>query len=377
MNHRFSSLFCAVLLATLFALPAAANEDSQIIISTLPDGAQSDDSTQSSNAYNAEGLVLTLPSLNQQDEQPEPQFESVPLPDPLENFEGSVDTITSMPVDDDALNKKDGVTILEDGHLGYHNMSGHYRLYCGSAYAECNLPGGAVVNSGTGLIIYGAPGLQMALLCNNQPVSEFENALLTEPGTYQLSLTDNSGSTISYNFVLVNGATNQVNEIFLPKGFRFTHVELDDVEQTPEFTNYFDCLVDGHYAIQWSCPGLGIYYSADFQLDRQAPTLTLPEVVNGMAEKSVTLTDLEPGAIVRYTIDGGTEHVVSEPGAVLSAPGHYNLSVSDAAGNTSYYEFRVRASLDIRSGTALLLLVSALLSLLVYSIRLRRHARVY
>lgn len=377
MNHRLPFLLCAALLTSLLVLPAAAEGDSEIIVSTLPGAIEQGDSTESSSAYGAESQVLSLLPQDQQTEQPEQQPIPVPTPDPYENYEGSIDTITSMPVNENVINERDGIAVLEEGRLGYNLATGHYRLYCGNAYAECNLPSGAVVNSNIGLTIYSAPGLQVALLCNNQPVNDFENTLLTNPGTYQLRLTDNSGASVSFNFVLVNGATNQINEISLPKGFRFDHVQLEDTEQTLEYTNYFDFLIDGRYSVHWSSPSLHVYYSADFLLDRQAPTLALPEVVNGMSEKAVTLMDLEPGAIVRYTVDGGAEQTISDPNEVLSAPGRYNLSVSDAAGNSSYYEFRVRANLDIRSGTALLLLVAAMLSLLVYSIRLRRHARVY
>jgi len=60
----------------------------------------------------------------------------------------------------------------------------------------------------------------------------------------------------------------------------------------------------------------------------------------------------------------------------LRQPGVYQLQVYDEAGNSTSYEFIIQVYLDIGGGTAVGLILAALIALVVYSRMVRKKARV-
>lgn len=383
----------AALLAVCFAAPAYA-EEPEFNVPEIPGAAalqeQQTESVTVTYQYDPNGnLIAAAPEAPAAETPEAAQPEPVPVPTPApeapvdmsqfdipDDYSGQLDAITGQPIDARALHSENGIYELEAGRMSFDSLRRMYMLFCGDNFVTCSLPAGAVVNSDVHLCINEAVGLSIELYRNGILVQDEDISDITGPGSYLLTLTNNSGEQTSFSFTLVDRYTNVLSEMLLPAGFHFSRISLNGNEQTPEYGNYMDFLVDGEYQIEWACDTIAASYSANFILDRQAPTLELADVKNGFAESSVSLADMEDGCYVLCSYEG-LVRTITDKEEVLSAPGKYIIQIVDQAGNYTTYEFRIKMHLDFKGGTAILLLAIALTCILVYSHRLHKHPRVY
>ena len=173
----------------------------------------------------------------------------------------------------------------------------------------------------------------------------------------------------------MNKKVNNVNRIVLPEGFEFVSVKVDGDDTTLTSKNVYECYREGKYEISWECSEVGQSFYTTFILDTTAPTLELPEVVDGEARKPVTLTDMEEGTYVVYET-GGERVVITDNTKTIDMPGKYVLLACDEAGNYTRYDFTLHTYLDSGAFSAIFLVVVGIVTLFFYCRRLRHHMRV-
>ena len=150
---------------------------------------------------------------------------------------------------------------------------------------------------------------------------------------------------------------------------------IDGQDVSAGYSNYIELLSEGEYRLQYACEEIARSYSLAFIVDRTAPVLALPQVVEGEAQEPVTIEDLEAGTWLDVDCDGEVRQVTSAR-TVFSEPGRYTITTHDQAGNSNTYRFIIHFYLNISAVTAIALAAGGLIGLIFYSRWVRKHARV-
>ena len=293
-------------------------------------------------------------------------------------YSGPLDPMTGLPAED-PNGENASYVILQEGSFGYDKEHRCYVNEVGSLSFTSNIPNGAVLSSGKRSVSFTIPGgLSAILYCDGEALTGADLANITEPGNYILEVAaSNSSDGISFSFCILDETTNAVTEFDLPAGFDFEHIMLEEEMLTPDYINYTQLMEDGAYEIIWACEEIGQRYTTSFVLDTVAPTLELPEVTDGEAHSEVTLTDLEPGAhiVLEEKKTGKTETIIYADTEIKDA-GTYHLTVYDAAGNSTSYDFTIHVYLNLSAFAAIGLLLAGILGLWFYSRYIKKHPRV-
>lgn len=294
-------------------------------------------------------------------------------------YSGLLDPMTGLPAGDRLSgDDPDFVTLHEDA-FGYDLAQRCYVNEVGSLRFTSSIPNGALLNAGAQEVSFLIPsGLTAALYRNGNVVADADLTNVTDEGNYLLEVTaSNTGESVSFSFRLLGELTGALRELALPAGFSFSYILLNGEELTPEYSNYTTLVEDGTYEVCWSCADIDRRYSVTFTLDTVAPTLSLPEVVNGEAHSAVTLTDLEPNAFVLLTDQktGETTTILYAETEITQA-GTYHLAVYDRAGNHTDYDFTIHVYLNISALAAIALALAGIAGLFGYSRYIRKHPRV-
>ena len=294
-------------------------------------------------------------------------------------YSGPLDPLTGLPAGSRLTGDDPNYITLREGESGYDLTQKYYVNEVGSRSFTSSIPNGALLNAGAQSVSFTIPGgLSAVLYRNGSALSDADLTDITEEGSYVLDVREsNSSESVSFSFRLLGELTGSVTELSLPSGFAFTYVRLNGEELTTEYNNYTQLLEDGDYDICWSCPAIGRRYTVKFTLDTVAPTLLLPEVVNGEAHSAVTLTDLEQDAYILLTDQktGETTTILYGDTQIAEA-GTYHLAVYDRAGNHTDYDFTIHVYLNISALTAIALALAGIVSLCAYSRYIRKHPRV-
>ncbi len=292
-------------------------------------------------------------------------------------YSGPLDPLTGLPsgsVTDSTL-----YTTLREGSYGYDPEQRCYVNEVGSKSFTSSIPNGALLSAGEEHVSFTVPvGLSAVLYRNGNAVSDADLSDITAAGSYLLEVgVSNSDESVSFSFRLLDALTSSLSEVSLPDGFRFEYVLLDGEVLSTDYSNYTQLIADGSYEVCWSCEEIGKRYTVSFTRDTVAPTLALPEVVDGEARSAVTLTDLEKDCYILLTeLDSGETQTIVSAETELTQAGRYRLTVYDRAGNSSVYDFVIHVYLNVSAVAAIVLIALAVGSLWLYSRYIRKHPRV-
>lgn len=294
-------------------------------------------------------------------------------------YSGLLDPLTGLPASSYAAGDDPDYVALRENAYGYDLARKCYVNEVGSLSFTSSIPNGSILSAGSQEVSFSIPsGLSAVLYRNGNEVSGADLTSITGEGNYLLEVSaSNSAESVSFSFRLLGKLTGSVTEFSLPAGFTFDSVLLDGESLSTEYSNYTQLLEDGRYEISWSCPEISRHYSVTFTLDTVAPTLLLPEVVDGEAHSAVTLTDLEENAYVLLT-DKKTGEVstILYADTEIADAGTYHLAVYDRAGNHTDYDFTIHVYLNISALAAIVLVLAGIAGLAAYSRHIRKHPRV-
>ena len=297
--------------------------------------------------------------------------------DTAEDYTGELDPSTGLPVG--SYENADGESstyIVVDDAFHYDPEAKTFLYHIGSSRFSSNIPNGAVVPDDQTVSIWLPGGVTGALYRDGSAVDGADLTAITETGFYVLQLTG-SGlyDSDQFTFAIMPELTNQLNELRLPDGFSFEYIMQDGIELDHAHSNYYEFLEDGKYQICWKNDTINRQYIVSFTLDRQAPTLALPEVVDGKASSEVSLSDLETGCYIVVQTDGESR-TLKGTGHTLKEAGDYVLTVYDQAGNFTQYSFTIEVYLNFSAVAVIIMVVLILAGILIYCRRVRKTARV-
>lgn len=295
------------------------------------------------------------------------------------NYSGPLDPMTGLPAGTRLSGDEPGYVTLQKDACSYDSARGCYVNTVGTLSFTSSVPNGAILNAGAQTVSFSIPrGLSAVLYRSGSAVADADLSDITDAGNYRLEVrAGNSTESVTFSFRLLGELSSGVSELALPAGFSFVYLRLDGQELTPEYSNYTTLRLDGTYEFCWACEEIGRQYAVRFTLDTAAPTLLLPEVVNGEAHSAVTLTDLEKDAYVLLTdTKTGETNTILYGDTQITQAGSYRLSVYDRAGNHTDYSFTIHVYLNISALAAIALVLAGIAALLGYSRYIRRHPRV-
>lgn len=290
------------------------------------------------------------------------------------DYSGALDPYTGLPVTYAGGSERERVVDL--GGCKFDRDKQRYVVEVGSSSFTASVPPGIILEK-DGEVSVELPGqLTGTLYKNGDLVDQPDLSKISGVGSYLLLVRNASGrDEVQFSFTIQSGLTRSLVEYNLPSGFTFTSVSINGEDATAGYSSYIEFLEEGEYRLRYSCEEIGRSYSLTFTLDRTAPVLALPEVVEGEAWGPVTLADMEKGSWVQVECSGEVSQVTS-PSTVLREPGRYTLTTFDQAGNSSSYSFILHFYLNFSAVTAIGLAAAAIGGLIFYSRWTRRHARV-
>ena len=165
---------------------------------------------------------------------------------------------------------------------------------------------------------------------------------ITEPATYGVKLVDALGNKVEFSFTIVEPTVGKFEEeIDLISGFE--KVLVNGNETTIE-KGTLALSESGVYEVSIIAGGKTQKFTVT--VDATAPTLTLNGVENGGATTdAVTLTDVSEEAEVVVTLNG--EQIEYTVGDELTEIGEYKVTVTDAYGNATEYDFTIEKGANI------------------------------
>lgn len=249
----------------------------------------------------------------------------------------------------------------------------HYFPSDRSQFFYANVPENMVANQAVTINV--PEGMNWKLYRNGDLMQVSTLSELSQTGAYVLEVfsTNNVDST-ALHFQILSGPTNAYPVYTAPEGFVITSVTLDNVDFGSNLGRKMTLDNDGVYVFQIKCEEAGLSYSVRIDSDRTPPALALEGVVDGESPHEVSLEDVESGAALEATLDG--DPLDLKFGKVLTQVGRYSVKITDAAGNSAEYSFRIKLYFTVSSMTAILLLVGAVAAVFGYSRYVRNHVRV-
>ena len=293
------------------------------------------------------------------------------------NYTGPLDERTGKPLTTTVTNDGGGVYIMGKDDYNFNSKTGRYEVLCGEMSVGFDVPPESLLSYGEKFNMYVPMGVTTTIYYNgelleNQSVTQFSKAGIY---TFQIETPYATDGKRTVNVTILKKKVNNINRIVLPDGFEFSKVKVDGEETTLNSKNVYECYREGRYEVSWECTEVGESFYTTFELDTTAPTLALPEVVDGQAKKPVTLEDMSGDTYVVYELDG-ERVVITDNTKTIDIPGNYVLLACDEAGNYTRYDFTLQAYLNSGALSAILLVVAGIVALISYCRRLRHHMRV-
>ena len=293
------------------------------------------------------------------------------------DYTGPLDGRTGKPLTSSVTNDGGGVYIMGKDDYNFDSKTGRYEILCGEMSVGCDVPPESLLSYGKDFNIYVPMGVTVTIYYNGELLDNQSTTKFSKSGTYtfQIETPYATDGKRLVNVTILNKKVNNVNRIVLPDGFEFVSVKVDGEDTTLTSKNVYECYREGKYEISWECSEVGQSFYTTFELDTTAPTLELPEVVDGEARKPVTLTDMAEGTYVVYETNG-ERVVITDNTKTIDMPGKYVLLACDEAGNYTRYDFTLHTYLDSGAFSAIFLVVVGIVTLFFYCRRLRHHMRV-
>ena len=297
-------------------------------------------------------------------------------------YSGPLDGRTDQPLEDTGLAGTTSPTAtlypLKEGVCSWSRKENAYLCYVGSQSFRSSVPPDAIVQQAVS--ISGLEGFTTALYKDGTELEPEDMTDISDPGSYVLDVTGrNAYDTMQFHFSILPDMVNNLIDYTAPSGFSFSTLTLDSQIISTDYTNYVSLDTEGTYQITYACQGISQQFSVKFLLDRTAPTMELPDVVNGASKGAVTLTITEEmlndkNYLVITDEDGAVTRTAAT--TVLKVPGDYQVSLYDQAGNHTDYPVHIPVYLNISAVFAILIVVSGIGGIIFYSRWMRRHARV-
>ncbi len=202
---------------------------------------------------------------------------------------------------------------------------------------------------------------------NPLKADEIGKGLISAPGNYKVF----SGESHVFDFTIVGSVTGLITVYNMPVGFSIKSVRLDDksalfTKDRVEFTE------EGAYEVKYNCTLTGASYTLNTVIDFTGPVVTLEGVKEGIANGPVDITDVEEGASIIIKLNDE----IIQTKTHLTQSGDYQLFVTDKAGNTSRYVFRIKFYFNMSAWAAIALIVAVIGTVIGYIIYSRKHLRI-
>lgn len=296
---------------------------------------------------------------------------------PVDDYTGELDPSTGLPLGS-YVNAEGqiGHFITVDNAFLYDPEANRFLYSLGNLRYSSNIPNGAVVAADTVVSIYLPGGIVGTLYRDGAAVSNPDLTAIRETGSYVLQLSGNGFyDKDQFTFVILPTQTNKLNNLRLPAGFSFDYILKDGKQIDLAYSNYYEFKEDGQYQLCWKNYTLNQGYTVKFTLDRQAPTLALPEVKDGKANSAVSLSDLEENCYIVVEYGGKTETLRGNTHS-LKESGNYVLTVYDQTGNFTRYTFTIAFYLNISAVFVVIIVLAILAAILSYCYWVRKKIRV-
>lgn len=293
------------------------------------------------------------------------------------DYTGPLDGRTGKPLTSNVTNDGSGVYIMGEDDYNFDSNTGRYEIMCGEMSIGCDVPPEALLSNGEKFNIYVPMGVTVTIYYNGELLDNQNTTKFSKAGiyTFQIETPYASDGKRTMNVTILKKKVNNINRIILPEGFEYKSVKVDGEETAINSKNVYECYREGKYEVSWECTEVGETFYTTFELDTTAPTLELPQVVEGVAKKPVTLEDMSGDIYVVYEING-ERVVITDNTKTINVPGTYVLLACDEAGNYTRYDFTLQVYLNSGAITAILLVVTGIVTLIWYCRRLRHHMRV-
>ena len=293
------------------------------------------------------------------------------------DYTGPLDGRTGKPLTSNVTNDGSGVYIMGEDDYNFDSNTGRYEIMCGEMSIGCDVPPEALLSNGEKFNIYVPMGVTVTIYYNGELLDNQNTTKFSKAGiyTFQIETPYASDGKRTMNVTILKKKVNNINRIILPEGFEYKSVKVDGEETAINSKNVYECYREGKYEVSWECTEVGETFYTTFELDTTAPTLELPQVVEGVAKKPITLEDMSGDTYVVYEMDE-ERVVITDNTKTIDVPGTYVLLVCDEAGNYTRYDFTLQVYLNSGAIAAILLVVAGIVTLIWYCRRLRHHMRV-
>lgn len=192
-----------------------------------------------------------------------------------------------------------------------------------------------------------------------------------EVGNYALIVTRGGAETRLLTFAIVGNLAGDLSGYRMPDNFAVTGLRWNDAE-----IDYSSTLVDftdeGDYAVTYRCVPTQRIYTLRVTIDHTPPVLILDGVADGVAHGPVTLSCEEENVTARVLLDG--EEI--KESSTLSQTGRYDVTVTDAAGNSRTYTFRIALYFNTSSLVFFALLVVSVIAVVIFLYVDKKRVRV-
>ncbi|MBR1563326.1 MAG: hypothetical protein IJ645_08990 [Ruminococcus sp.] len=286
------------------------------------------------------------------------------------DYEGEINIYTGEPVDSQETDVNQSVT-LPDGSV-FDREDHTFRYTASEGYVYSTVANGMITTESVSLSVSG--GVNAVLYKDGEIAEDTDISDITEPGSYVLVGSDNDTENQLIAFTIVSKNTGAINTYLMPVGFEVIEVVISDVTQSVIDKGKVDMSVEGEYIISYRCSSTGIDYGLNVTVDHQAPKITLEGVKDGKASGPVTVKGIAKTDSVYLQFGEDKETFPSD--GVLKTPGEYQLTVTDAAGNSVTESFEIRMYLNAQGIWFALLAAAVFISAGVYMYLARKRLRV-
>lgn len=206
-------------------------------------------------------------------------------------------------------------------------------------------------------------GEPVTLYCNDSPVEYVPGNSITEPGYYRL---DVDGQMWSF---VIASALGDMDYYVAPAGMELTGASFNGEEAEILSPRYLLMKEDGRYDITMTGRD-GETLETVLTKDTEAPKVQV-NVKGGRADIQYLSDDV---ARIVLTKDGQVQEDFA--GYQVSAPGSYELSVTDGAGNVSSRQFTLKYQVNVYGIVAVVLVILLIIGGTVFVIHVKKTVKV-
>jgi hypothetical protein len=249
-----------------------------------------------------------------------------------------------------------------------------------------NIPNGLITNGPVFLLF---PTENVTITRNSLPFAYIPGTPIELAGQYVVSVTMEVQLRVDvFHFRVVTTPINDLAEFTAPEGFDITEALVDGIPMQILDPRVFPVWEDGEYHLTFT--GRDAQYGVTVHIKRTPPQLvfmrltesgsmegmTVPEDGDGMFEGPVVFAPAEQGDNLLTIQVIFNRSAYSPTNNTLTEPGRYRLTVTDVAGNSTTYTFRILYIMDVPTIWIIIIASLMVVALGVYLTRNRLTMRV-